>query len=424
LCLVLGGLGTCRAQEEQSPPEPEAIDPVLQQIDEIRKVDATTPDGEARLLKLALDDQSESRLRVAALENLAAAKVATPAVQQGVLSLVSKEVEARTRRAAIFALRKVGIPAKEAVPRLIGVLDDLREPPMIRDDASGNFPASAAVRVLREYGPEAREAIPALRWAINSNNRHALWGAHVGEALSAIAPEEYPHDAQGFEGVKQAIRLLSSSVPGERRYAAEWLMKLHQQLGRNGREIGEVFAPSLPGLEQNLDHFDHDVRLANAVALLVQQPHQRAGEIVSAAIERRDSVDLWRLFEWLTKYKLHFDGSRLIILTLRNEAEHVNRRVVAAKMLADNREHEREAFEVVCRFFEDDDYRTAALAALSVFRAELLEPLRPKLEELAYERSTEGGYARIILKTKFGVVIEIEKEACRERWRLASLCAA
>lgn len=373
------------------------------QITEVRQIDPRTPEGEARLLELALDEKGNPDVRVVALDTLAYAKISTPAVQQGVLSLVSKEVEHKTRTAAVGALFRVRVPAREAVPKLIAVLDDPRAPIDYSDRCPDPGACELAVSVLASYGPQAREGIPALLWSINPKNSFQLNRYLVDEALGRIAPDEFPHSTEGEAAIQQMIKLLSSSVPGERRFAAENLLALQYKYPFYGRDYLALSAAAVPALEQNLDHPDRDVRLAVAAALLTHRADEQAAAILDEAIDSGVDYDRRLIFKWLMKYELHFDGTRLLYDHLKAQNE-PSRLEVAARLAGS--EYEEEAFELVRAHFD----KTGIASGLGAFRRELLEPLRPKLEELAPERSTEGAYARNILKNRFGVAIEIEKK--------------
>src|SRR5690606_5408605 len=150
-----------------------------------------------------------------AVETLARAAVSSPDAQEAVLTLVSEEVAETVRTAAINALRHVGGAAEQPITKMVTVLE-------VIGIAGGDLgradrPCDAAVFVLigygPDYGPEARAAVPALRWGINPKNRHRLQSEYAEIALGMIAPEEFPHFAMGDAAVVQSTKLLASGAP-------------------------------------------------------------------------------------------------------------------------------------------------------------------------------------------------------------------
>src|SRR5690606_29492910 len=123
--------------------------------------------------------------------------------------------------------------------------------------------------------------------------------------------DEFPHFAEGEAAIEQIVKLLSSSIPGERRFAAENLLALRYTPPFRGRDFIALSVGVIPALEENLDHPDRDVRLAAAAALLSRRADQPAAAIFDAAIDSGEYYDRQQIFEWLTRYHLHFDGTRL-----------------------------------------------------------------------------------------------------------------
>src|SRR5690606_34632600 len=150
------------------------------------------------------------------------------------------------RTAAIGSLHYVGVPADDAVPKLIAVLEDPRRPIVVKCPSPGSI--DLAILALENYGPEARDAIPALLWSINSKNRYQLQREGVEEALGRIAPDEFPHFAEGEAAIEQMIKLLSSSVPGERRFAAENLLALRYTPPFRGQDFIALSIGVIPAL--------------------------------------------------------------------------------------------------------------------------------------------------------------------------------
>ncbi|MDE0555424.1 MAG: HEAT repeat domain-containing protein [Candidatus Poribacteria bacterium] len=146
----------------------------------------------------ALEDERENVRASAAYALGEAGPVAAEAVD-GLVGLLTDESE-EVRRHATSALGMIKVPVSKTVPALVRVLAD-------RDDTDLAFFAAQA---LTRIGPDATEAVPALREALLSESAYvrgfsseALSRIGTAEALQALVP--FLRTARWFNYVKKPI---------------------------------------------------------------------------------------------------------------------------------------------------------------------------------------------------------------------------
>ncbi len=135
-------------------------------------------------------------------------------------------------------LRAIGVDAKEAVPLLTAV---------VRDAKLNTTARSTAARVLREYGPAARAAIPALVAATKEpgDAREDLREDTIA-AIRAIGPDAAPDLADLVKDMKRPWCDLAAGAL---------------------RSMGPRAKAAIPALEKALTSEDPAVRMAAASAL-------------------------------------------------------------------------------------------------------------------------------------------------------------
>ena len=162
----------------------------------------------------ALEDEREN-VRASAAYALGEMGPVAAAAVDGLIGLLTDESE-EVRRHATSALGMIKVPVAKTVPALVGVLEN-------REDTDLAFFAAQA---LTRIGPDATEAVPALREALLSESAYvrgfsseALSRIGTAEALQALVP--FLRTARWFNYVKKNIPAFSinlkevTSVPSD-----------------------------------------------------------------------------------------------------------------------------------------------------------------------------------------------------------------
>jgi HEAT repeat protein len=163
---------------------------------------------------------------------------------------------AGVRLAAAHALCAIGL---DAVPRLIAALREVKAPRWVKGGATAET-RRAAAQVLREIGPQAAEAVPALISALGDTDAGVREAAT--DALSAIGPPSVPALLAALRNVK-ARRWTKWRLNAEIRQAVV-------------RALGQIGPPAVPALITALGDPNQDVRRGTAEAL---------GQIGSPAVD-------------------------------------------------------------------------------------------------------------------------------------------
>ena len=150
----------------------------------------------------ALGDEREN-VRAAAAYALGEIGPVAAAAVEGIIALLTDESE-EVRRHATSALGMIKVPVSKTVPALARVLED-------REDTDLAFFAAQA---LTRIGPDATEAVPALREALLSESAYvrgfsseALSRIGTAEALQALVP--FLRTARWFNYVKKNVPAFS-----------------------------------------------------------------------------------------------------------------------------------------------------------------------------------------------------------------------
>ncbi|MDE0688571.1 MAG: HEAT repeat domain-containing protein [Candidatus Poribacteria bacterium] len=205
--------------------EKEAFDmePILHICDAAHGLAATGAPAVSELIT-ALQDERENVRASAAYALGEMGPVAAEAVDT--LIALLRDESAEVRRHATSALGMIKVPVSKTVPALVEVLED-------REDTDLAFFAAQA---LTRIGPDATEAIPALREALTSESAYvrgfsseALGRIGTAEALQALVP--FLRTARWFNYVKKTMPAFSielkdaKSAPSD----ADSLTKLIQE---------------------------------------------------------------------------------------------------------------------------------------------------------------------------------------------------
>ena len=173
------------------------MEPILHICDPAHGLAAIGASGVPALIAALKDERENVRAStVYALGEMA--PVAAEAVD-GLIALLTDESE-EVRRHATSALGMIKVPVSKTVPALVRVLAD-------REDTDLAFFAAQA---LTRIGPDATEAVPALREALLSDSAYvrgfsseALSRIGTAEALQALVP--FLRTARWFNYVKKSI---------------------------------------------------------------------------------------------------------------------------------------------------------------------------------------------------------------------------
>ena len=186
--------------------EKEAFDmePILHICDAAHGLAATGASTVPALIS-ALKDERENIRASAAYALGEMGPVAAESVD-GLIALLTDESE-EVRRHATSALGMIKVPVSKTVPALIRVLED-------REDTDLAFFAAQA---LTRIGPDAPEAVPALREALMSESAYvrgfsseALSRIGTAEALQALVP--FLRTARWFNYVKKSMPAFSIAL--------------------------------------------------------------------------------------------------------------------------------------------------------------------------------------------------------------------
>ena len=226
--------------------EKEAFDmePILHICDAAHGLAATGASETVPALIAALQDEHENVRASAAYTLGEMGPVAAEAVD-GLIALLTDESE-EVRRHATSALGMIKVPVSKTVPALAEVLED-------REDTDLAFFAAQA---LTRIGPDATEAIPALREALMSESAYvrgfsseALGRIGTAEALQALVP--FLRTARWFNYVKKNVPAFSielkdtKSAPSD----ADSLTKLIQEWA----EQKDIPLPKTEAISQDSD---------------------------------------------------------------------------------------------------------------------------------------------------------------------------
>ncbi len=190
--------------------EKEAFDmePILHICDAAHGLAATGASETVPTLITALQAASENVRASAAYALGEMGAVASEAVDGLIALLIDGSEE--VRRHAISALGMIKVPVSKTVPALVDVLED-------REDTDLAFFAAQA---LTRIGPDAAEAIPALREALMSESAYvrgfsseALSRIGTAEALQALVP--FLRTARWFNYVKKNVPAFSIELKEE-----------------------------------------------------------------------------------------------------------------------------------------------------------------------------------------------------------------
>ena len=184
------------------------MDPILHICDAAHGLAATGASETVPTLITALQDASENVRASAAYALGEMGPAAAEAVDELVALLIDESEE--VRRHATSALGMIKVPVSKTVPALVDVLED-------REDTDLAFFAAQA---LTRIGPDATEAIPALREALMSESAYvrgfsseALSRIGTAEALQALVP--FLRTARWFNYVKKNVPTFSIALKGE-----------------------------------------------------------------------------------------------------------------------------------------------------------------------------------------------------------------
>ena len=226
--------------------EKEAFDmePILHICDAAHGLAATGVSETVPALIVALQDERENVRASAAYALGEMGPVAAEAVD-GLIALLTDESE-EVRRHATSALGMIKVPVSKTVPALAEVLED-------REDTDLAFFAAQA---LTRIGPDATEAVPALREALMSESAYvrgfsseALGRIGTAEALQALVP--FLRTARWFNYVKKNVPAFSialkdtKSAPSD----ADSLTKLIQEWA----EQKDIPLPKTEAISQDSD---------------------------------------------------------------------------------------------------------------------------------------------------------------------------
>ena len=226
--------------------EKEAFDmePILHICDAAHGLAATGVSETVPALIVALQDERENVRASAAYALGEMGPVAAEAVD-GLIALLTDESE-EVRRHATSALGMIKVPVSKTVPALVEVLED-------REDTDLAFFAAQA---LTRIGPDATEAVPALREALMSESAYvrgfsseALGRIGTAEALQALVP--FLRTARWFNYVKKNVPAFSialkdtKSAPSD----ADSLTKLIQEWA----EQKDIPLPKTEAISQDSD---------------------------------------------------------------------------------------------------------------------------------------------------------------------------
>ena len=177
------------------------MEPILHICDAAHGLAATGASAVPALIA-ALEDERENVRASAAYALGEMGPVAAEAVD-GLVALLTDESE-EVRRHATSALGMIKVPVSKTVPALVKVLED-------REDTDLAFFAAQA---LTRIGPDATEAVPALREALLSESAYvrgfsseALSRIGTAEALQALVP--FLRTARWFNYVKKNVPAFS-----------------------------------------------------------------------------------------------------------------------------------------------------------------------------------------------------------------------
>ena len=220
------------------------MEPILHICDAAHGLAATGASETVPALIAALQDERENVRASAAYTLGEMGPVAAEAVD-GLIALLTDESE-EVRRHATSALGMIKVPVSKTVPALVEVLED-------REDTDlGFFAAQALTRI----GPDATEAVPALREALMSESAYvrgfsseALGRIGTAEALQALVP--FLRTARWFNYVKKNVPAFSielkdaKSAPSD----ADSLTKLIQEWA----EQKDIPLPKTEAISQDSD---------------------------------------------------------------------------------------------------------------------------------------------------------------------------
>ena len=225
--------------------EKEAFDmePILHICDAAHGLAATGASAVSELIT-TLQDKRENVCASAAYALGEMGPVAAEAVD-GLIALLTDESE-EVRRHATSALGMIKVPVSKTVPALVKVLED-------REDTDLAFFAAQA---LTRIGPDATEAVPALREALMSESAYvrgfsseALSRIGTAEALQALVP--FLRTARWFNYVKKSMPAFSielkdaKSAPSD----ADSLTKLIQEWAKQK----DIPLPKTEAISQDSD---------------------------------------------------------------------------------------------------------------------------------------------------------------------------
>jgi HEAT repeat protein len=255
--LVAAIAGTADAQSD------DACDPVLERF-QIGRLLERLKDSDPEMRKAAIFDLQGLR---------ADAKQAIPAL----LDLLQHDENAGVRLIVLLALFDIDPHHHAVVPTLCQTLED-----------KADYVRKEAAKVLRKFGPRAKQAVPALIRALKDREVRP-WAAG---ALVAINPDDNVGlstlikdlaDPRDVAGRREAGRVLGSlgskagvAVPalrGALKDADSWV---RQFAAKALREIGPEATSAVPALAAALTDPDYMVRFQAAVAIVSLDPNNEA----------------------------------------------------------------------------------------------------------------------------------------------------
>lgn len=340
---------------------------------EVRRIDAMTAEGEARLIAIVKDEGQPEEVRRAAIDNLAFWSIPSERTRQVLLHLVSPATEEFTCRHAAQTLQGAGVPASEAIPALLRVVGDTRDC-SYGGKCGSNTVSRGAIEAIAAYGDEASGAIDRLE-AIAAGEARGD-GEAARQVLGDMAPWSYPLYAAAEIAALPLAAQLSSSDPDKARPAALRLLKLHK------------FAlPAVPALERALGSGDDQVRLTSAAALMAISPyHYEAQQVFADLAAISGGFERKRIPNWVKEYDLPYDDTPLLRAMLDDPIPSYS--VEAARRLARRKQHEDQALATLVELYNtgDSSSQQRVVLAMGSFRPELLAPHRELIEQAVASR--------------------------------------
>jgi HEAT repeat protein len=248
-----------------------------------------------------------------------ASALAAPTAEQLSQQLSSSDVNAR--REAIYQLGKMGPEAKAALPALIKAADD-----------NDKQVWSGALNLIADLGPAASEAVPALLEGLDS--RKAQGGRQrdrnqallrTANALANIGPAAVPALSEALTGNSPVRKTVAARALGQMgpdaKAAVPVLLKALEQDDDQFRHdvsdaLGQIGAPSVPGLIESLQAQKPKQRQAAALALAQIGSGAKSAEpaLLSAAEKETDDAARGAILAALTKTGVAPDKAAPLLL--------------------------------------------------------------------------------------------------------------